>query len=51
MQLSAQGRIDVDAPDATDEQLASLREKTERYCTVAQTLIAPPPLSVEMARG
>ncbi len=44
-------RIDVDAPDATDEQLASLREKTERYCTVAQTLIAPPPLSVEMARG
>jgi uncharacterized OsmC-like protein len=44
-------RIEVDAPDVTDEQLAKLREKTERYCTVAQTLMAPPPLSVELERG
>ena len=43
-------RIDVDAPEATDEQLAKLAEKTERYCTVAQTLMQPPPLSVEMFR-
>ncbi len=43
-------RFDVDAPDATDEQLDSLLTKTERYCTVAQTLMAPPALEVEMAR-
>src|SRR5829696_2471836 len=34
--------FDVEAPDATDEQLASLIEKTERYCTVLQTLREPP---------
>src|SRR5215212_7784177 len=44
-------RIDVDAPEATDEQLAKLGEKTERYCTVAQTLMQPPPLSVELFRS
>ena len=44
-------RIDVVAPDATDEQLAKLGEKTERYCTVAQTLMQPPLLSVELFRG
>src|SRR4051795_1606848 len=27
----------VDAPDVSDEDLASLFEKTERYCTVLQT--------------
>jgi uncharacterized OsmC-like protein len=43
-------RIDVDAPEATDEQLDALATKTERYCTVAQTLMQPPPLSVELAR-
>jgi uncharacterized OsmC-like protein len=43
-------RFEVDAPEATDEQLASLREKTERYCTVAQTLIAPPALEIAMTR-
>ena len=44
-------RIDVDAPEATDEQLGKLREKTERYCTVAQTLMQPPPLAVELRRS
>ena len=44
-------RIDVTAPDASDEDLARLAEKTERYCTVAQTLMQPPPLSVEMFRS
>jgi uncharacterized OsmC-like protein len=43
-------RIEVDAPDASDEQLAALGEKTERYCTVAQTLMQPPPLAVELWR-
>lgn len=44
-------RIEVDAPGTSDEQLAKLLEKTERYCTVAQTLMRPPPLVVELARA
>jgi uncharacterized OsmC-like protein len=36
----------LDAPDATPEQLASLLEKTERYCVVLQTLTSPPTVSV-----
>ena len=43
-------RFAVDAPDATDEELDALLRKTERYCTVAQTLMAPPELEVEMTR-
>src|SRR5919201_6329588 len=35
-------RFEVDAPEVSDEQLESLFEKTERYCTVLQTLTAPP---------
>jgi uncharacterized OsmC-like protein len=35
--------FEVDAPDATAEQLAALADKTERYCTVYQTLVQPPP--------
>ena len=32
--------VEVTAPDATEEQLDALREKTERYCVVFQTLAA-----------
>jgi hypothetical protein len=35
------------APLATEEQLRSLREKTEQYCVVMQTLIQPPSLQIE----
>ena len=35
-------RFDVDAPGATPEQLAALREKSEQYCVVFQTLRHPP---------
>jgi uncharacterized OsmC-like protein len=35
-------RLEVDAPGATQEQLESLRRKTERYCVVLQTLREPP---------
>ena len=35
-------RFDIDAPDATEKQLASLRRATEQYCVVAQTLLRPP---------
>jgi uncharacterized OsmC-like protein len=35
-------RFDIDAPDATAEQLDALREKAEQYCVVMQTLTDPP---------
>jgi uncharacterized OsmC-like protein len=35
-------RFDITAPDASSEQLATLCEKTERYCVVLQTLLQPP---------
>ena len=35
-------RFEVDAPDATAEQLEALHRKAERYCTVLQTLRNPP---------
>src|SRR6202171_1916014 len=34
--------FDVAAPKATQEQLRGLREKTEQYCVVMQTLMRPP---------
>ena len=39
--------FDVAAPDATPEQLRGLREKTEQYCVVMQTLTRPPRLQTE----
>jgi len=35
-------RFDIKAPDATPDQLAALRDKTEQYCVVMQTLMKPP---------
>ena len=35
-------RFDIDAPQATPGQLQALREKTEQYCVVMQTLMKPP---------
>ena len=42
-------RLEIDAPGATQEQLDSLRRKTERYCVVLQTLSRAPNLSVSLA--
>jgi len=42
-------RLDVDAPKATPEQLRGLREKTEQYCVVMQTLKRPPSLQIDWA--
>jgi len=39
--------FDVVAPAATEEQLRGLREKTEQYCVVMQTLSHPPKLQTE----
>ena len=38
--------FEIDAPDATAEQLDGLREKTEQYCVVMQTLAHPPILQI-----
>ena len=35
-------RFIIKAPDATPDQLAALKEKTEQYCVVMQTLMNPP---------
>ncbi len=39
-------RFDLDAPDASEEQLATLLKLTERYCVVLQTLRSAPDLTV-----
>ena len=41
--------FDIVAPEATDEQLEDLREKTEQYCVVYQTLANTPELKTEWA--
>jgi uncharacterized OsmC-like protein len=43
-------QFDVAAPNATPEQMAGLREKTEQYCVVMQTLMRPPQLESEWVR-
>ncbi len=40
-------QFNLEAPDATPEQLKALREKTEAYCVVLQTLTAPPNIHSE----
>ncbi len=40
-------RFDIEAPGASKEQLRALREKTEQYCVVMQTLVEPPKLQSE----
>ena len=41
-------KFNIDAPQATPEQLRSLKEKTEQYCVVLQTLLHPPKIQAEM---
>jgi uncharacterized OsmC-like protein len=36
--------FEVVAPEATPEQIASLKEKAEKYCVVLSTLRTPPPI-------
>ena len=40
-------RFEIDAPEATEQQLSALREKTEQYCVVMQTLLRPPVIESE----
>jgi uncharacterized OsmC-like protein len=41
----------VDAPGAAPEEVESLLSKTERYCTVLQTLLDPPGVQTSLAAG
>jgi len=38
--------FDIEAPAATPDQIRALREKTEQYCVVMQTLTRPPEIRV-----
>jgi uncharacterized OsmC-like protein len=40
-------RFEIEAPQATPEQLRTLQEKTEQYCVVMQTLLKPPKILSE----
>ena len=44
-------RFDITAPEASPEQLAALREKTEKYCVVMQTLAHPPRLQTDWGQA
>ena len=44
-------RFAIDAPDASEEDLRRLLEKTERYCTVLQTLRRPPEIESFLERA
>jgi uncharacterized OsmC-like protein len=40
-------KLDIDAPQASAEQLKTLHEKTEQYCVVFQTLLRPPKIETQ----
>lgn len=42
-------RFTIEAPQATADQLAALRAKTEQYCVVMQTLRTPPAVATTWA--
>jgi uncharacterized OsmC-like protein len=44
-------KFDIDAPKATAEQLAALKDKTEQYCVVMQTLLQPPQIRTSWMNG
>lgn len=43
-------RFEIDAPEASAEELEGLHAKSERYCTVLQTLLDPPEIETEVVR-
>lgn len=40
-------KFNIDAPDATPDQLKALQDKTEQYCVVFQTLLHPPKIEAQ----
>jgi uncharacterized OsmC-like protein len=43
-------RLQIQAPEATADQIEALHQKTEQYCVIAQTLAKPPNLETEWVR-
>ncbi|HMC07097.1 MAG TPA: OsmC family protein [Solirubrobacterales bacterium] len=41
-------RLEIDAPGARADEIESLKAKTERYCTVLQTLTKPPAIETTL---
>jgi uncharacterized OsmC-like protein len=41
-------RLEIDAPGTAPSELESLKKKTERYCTVLQTLVDTPRVRTEL---
>src|SRR5436305_1061613 len=41
-------RFEIDAPDASPDELESLHAKSERYCVVLQTLLSAPRIETEL---
>lgn len=44
-------RLAIEAPGAAEEDIAALLARTERYCTVLQTLLDPPPIETTLSPG
>jgi uncharacterized OsmC-like protein len=44
-------RFELDAPEASDEQLDALVRRSERYCVVLQTLQGGPRLETSLVRA
>ena len=40
-------KFNIDAPQASADQLKALKEKTEQYCVVLQTMLHPPKIEAE----
>jgi uncharacterized OsmC-like protein len=43
-------RFEIDAPEASADEIESLIGKSERFCTVLQTLLQPPEIETEAVR-
>jgi uncharacterized OsmC-like protein len=43
--------FNIDAPEASAEQLRNLQEKTEQYCVVMQTLVHPPKIATQWSQA
>lgn len=39
--------FEIDAPQATAEEIGKLKARTEQYCVVLQTLLEPPPIDTK----
>ena len=48
---SVRVKFNIDAPQASGDQLKALKEKTEQYCVVLQTMLHPPKIEAEWGQS